>query len=227
MTVGIALGGHDRHATFLVDTQEAVRAGNRLQGVDRHGQAAVGAVLEADGRGQTGGHFTVSLGFGGARADGRPADQVLQVLRGDRVECFGSGGQAHFRQVEQQLAADVQAVLDLEGVVEVRVVDQAFPADGGARLLEVHAHHQEEGIGQLGSQALQAVGVLVSGLDVVDGAGAHDHEQAMVLAIEDIAYHLATVGDGAQGCIGQGNFALQLLRRDQGLVGGNVKVVDL
>ncbi|MCY1516558.1 hypothetical protein D9M68_511940 [compost metagenome] len=204
-----------------------MRAGNRLQGVDRHGQAAVGAVLEADRGGQAGGHFAVGLGFGGARADGGPADQVLQVLRGNRIERLGGGGQAHLGQVEQQLAADVQAVLDLEGVVQVGVVDQAFPADGGARLLEVHAHHQEEGIGQLGGQALQAVGVLVSGLDVVDGAGAHDHEQAMVLAIEDVAHHLATVGHGVQGVIGQGNLAFQLLRRDQGLVGGNVKVVDL
>ncbi|MNW07424.1 hypothetical protein D3C71_2040280 [compost metagenome] len=67
----------------------------------------------------------------------------------------------------------------------------------------------------------------MSGLDVVDRAGADHDEQAMVLAIEDVAHHLAAVDYGAQGVIGQGNFAFQLLRRDQGLVGGNVKVVDL
>ncbi|MNQ46614.1 hypothetical protein D3C85_604360 [compost metagenome] len=227
VAIGVALGGDDGHAAFLVDAEETVRAGNRLQGVDRHGQAAVGAVLEADRGGQAGRHFAVSLGFGGAGADGRPADQVLQVLRGDRVQRFGGGGQAFFGQVAQQLAADVQAILDLEGVVQVGIVDQAFPADGGARLLEVHAHDQEEGVGQFGGQALEAVGVLVGSLDVVDGAGAHYHEQAMVLAIEDVAHHLATVGHGVQGVIGQGNLAFQLLRRDQGLVGGNVKVVDL
>ena len=59
----------------------------------------------------------MGLGFGGAGADGRPADQVLQVLRGDRVECLGGGGQAHFGQVQQQLATDVQTVPDLEGVI--------------------------------------------------------------------------------------------------------------
>ncbi|MCY1437386.1 hypothetical protein D9M71_535450 [compost metagenome] len=80
MAVGITLGGDDRHATFLVDTQEAVRAGNRLQGVDSDGQAAVGAVLETDRRGQARGHFTVGLRLGGTGADGRPADEVLQVL---------------------------------------------------------------------------------------------------------------------------------------------------
>jgi len=39
---------------------------------------------------------------------------------------------------------DAQAVVDAEAAVEVRVVDQALPADGGARLLEVHAHHDLE-----------------------------------------------------------------------------------
>jgi cobaltochelatase CobN len=113
----------------------------------------------------------VGLGFGGARADGRPTDQVLQVLRGDRVEGFGGGRQAHFGQVQQQLAADVQAVLDLERVIQVRVVDQAFPADGGAWLLEIHAHDQVQGVGDFRGQHLQALGVFVGGLDVVDRAG--------------------------------------------------------
>ncbi|MNZ42792.1 hypothetical protein D3C78_603750 [compost metagenome] len=222
MTVGIALGRHDGDATFLVDAQEAVRAGNRLQGVDGHGQAAVGTVLEADGRGQAGRHFTVSLGFGGARADGRPADQVLQVLRGDRVEGFGGGWQAFFGQVQQQLATDVQAILDLERVVQVRVVDQAFPADGGTWLLEIHAHDQIQGIGHFGGENFQALGIFVGGLDVVDRARPDDDEQAMVGAIQNVANDFAALGDGAQCGVAQGNIALELIGSDQCLVGGDV-----
>ena len=146
------------------------------------------------------------------------ADQLIRSCR-----YCGRSGQAPrwrwaglFGQVAQQLATDMQAVLDLEGVVQVRVVDQAFPADGGARLLEVHAHDQEQGIGHFGSQALEAIGVLVGGLDVVDRAGADHHEQAMILAIEDVAYHFTAVGHGAQGSVGERNLAFQLLRRDQG-----------
>ncbi|MNM93905.1 hypothetical protein D3C81_1062930 [compost metagenome] len=67
----------------------------------------------------------------------------------------------------------------------------------------------------------------MGGLDVVDRAGADHDEQAVVLAVEDIADHLAAIGHGAQGGFGEGNFALELPRSDQGLVGGNVKVVDL
>ncbi|MNF99570.1 hypothetical protein D3C84_824740 [compost metagenome] len=164
----------------------------------------------------------MSLGFGGARADGRPADQVLQVLRGDRVEGFGGGWQAFFGQVQQQLATDVQAILDLERVVQVRVVDQAFPADGGAWLLEIHAHDQIQGIGHFRRENLQALGVLVGRLDVVDRAGPDDHEQAMVGAIQNIANDFAALGDGAQGGIAQGDITLELVGSDQRLVGSDV-----
>ena len=203
-----------------------MRAGDRLQRIDRHGQAAVSAVLEAYGRRQAGRHFAVGLGFGGACADGRPADQVLQVLRGDRVEGFGGSGQAHFSQVQQQLATDVQAVLDLEGVVQVRVVDQAFPADGGTRLLEIHAHDQVQGVGHFSRQHLEALGIFVGGLEVVDRAGPDHHEQAVVGAVENVTDDFAALGDGLQGSVAQGDFALELIGGDQGLVGFNVKVID-
>src|SRR5450830_361750 len=226
VAIGVALGGDDGHATFLVDTQETVRAGHRLQRVDRHGQAAVGAVLEAHGRGQTRRHFAVGLGFGGARADGRPTDQVLQVLRGDRIKGFGGGGQAHFGQVQQQLATDVQAVLDLERVVQVRIVDQAFPADGGARLFEIDAHDQIQRVGHFFGQRLEALGVFVGSLEVVDRARPDYHEEAVVGAVENVTNDFATLGDGLQCSVAQGNFALELIGRDQGLVGFDVQVVD-
>ena len=226
VAVGIAFGGDDGHATFLVDAKETVRAGDRLQGVDRHRQAAIGAILEAYRRRQAGGHFAVGLRFGGSRADGRPADQVLQVLRGDRVEGFGSGRQAHFSQITQQLATDVQAVLDLERVVHKRIVDQTFPADGGTRLLEIHAHDQIQTVRNFGSQRLETLGILVRGLDIVDRARPNHHEQAMILAIKNIADHLTTAGNRTQSSIGQRNFTLELCGGDQGLVGGNVQVIN-
>jgi len=120
----------------------------------------------------------------------------------------------------------VQAVLDLEGVVHIRIVDQAFPADGGAWLLEIHPHDEEEAVGHLFCQHLETLGVLVGGLQIVNGARADHYEQAVILAVENVAYHLAPVGDGLQCRGGQRNFTLQLLWRDEGHVGGNVKVVD-
>ena len=75
-------------------------------------------------------------------------------------------------------------------------------------------------------QDLEALGVLVGGFQVMDGAGADHQEQAVILAVENVAYDLTTMGDGLQCRGGQRDFTLQLLRRDQGHVGRNVEVVD-
>jgi hypothetical protein len=48
----------------------------------------------------------------------------------------------------------------------------------------------------------------------------------MVLAIEDIANHLTTAGNRVQRSLGQRNFTLELGRGYQGLVGGNVQVIN-
>ena len=45
--VGVAAGADDRHLALLVDAQEVVRVSDRLQRIDGHVEAAVGAVLEA------------------------------------------------------------------------------------------------------------------------------------------------------------------------------------
>ena len=68
---------------------------------------------------ETGGQLAVHLGFGGTGTDGAPAHQIRHVLRGDHVEEFGGGRQPHVVEIQQQLATDAQAVVDLAAVVEV------------------------------------------------------------------------------------------------------------
>ena len=55
--------------------------------------------------------------------------------------------------VEQHVAREPQAVVDVEAAVEIGIVDQALPADRGARLLEIDAHDDLEAVGQLFAQA--------------------------------------------------------------------------
>ena len=55
---------------------------------------------------------------------------------------------------------------------------------------------QAPGLGATQDEHLEALGILVSCLDVMNGAGADDHEQAMVLAVENVAYYLATMRNG-------------------------------
>ena len=86
------------------------------------------------------------LALGGARADCAPGDQVAQVLGRDYVEELAAGWQAEAVDVDQQLPRDTQTFVDAESLIQVRVVDQAFPADCGAWLLEVDPHHDFQGV---------------------------------------------------------------------------------
>ena len=169
-----------------------VRVAGGADGVDGDFQVAVGAVFEADGAGQATGQLAVHLAFGGARADGAPGNQVGVILGGDHVEKFGGGGHADVVEGEQKLARLAQAEVDVEGAVQMGVVDQAFPADGGARFFKIHAHHDQQLFFVLLFQRQQFLRVFERGGGVVDGAGADDDEQAFVAAVQD-------VGDGFAG----------------------------
>ncbi len=76
-------------------------------------------------------------------------------MRGDHVEELGAGGDAHSGEVEEEMASLAEAVVDLEGLVEVGVVDEALPAEGGAGLFEVDAHDDAEVAGVLGDGAFE------------------------------------------------------------------------
>ena len=160
---------------------------------------AGGGVLEADRAGDAGDELAMDLALGGARADGAPADEAGDVLRRDHVEEFGAGGHAHLGEVEEQMAREAQAVVDLVGAVEVRIVDEALPADGGAGLLKVDAHDDAQVGGELGDGGLEQGGVFACGLGVVDGAGADEDQQARIAMREDAGDVEARVEDGGRG----------------------------
>ena len=91
----------------------------------------------------------MGLGFGGARADGRPSDEVRDVLGDDRVEKFCCGRQPQIGDVQQKAAGQFKARLDVLGIVQMRVVDQSLPADGGAGFFKVDAHDDFHAVGEL------------------------------------------------------------------------------
>ena len=127
------------------------------------------------------------LAVGVAGADCTPAHQVAQVLRGDRVEPFRGRRQPHTHHIAQHLAGEPHAFANIELAVDVGIVDQALPANGGTGFLEVHAHDDEqiafELIGELG----QSGGVFMCGLRVVDRTGPHNGKHAVVTAMQNVA----------------------------------------
>ena len=79
---------------------------------------------------------------------------ALQAIRSPRY-CGEIGSSASvpagrpFVHVYQEAAGQFHAFIDAEGVVHMGIVDVTLPAGGGARLLEIDAHHDQQGVGNL------------------------------------------------------------------------------
>ncbi len=200
VAIGVAGGAVDGHLAVLVRGVEDVAVTGGAHRIDGDAGVAVGAVLEADRTGEGGGHLAVHLRFGGARADGAPGDEVADVLAGHHVEELGGGGHAKGVDVHQQLAGQFQPFVDVEAAIEARIIDEAFPADYGARLLEIGAHHDAQALFILLAQGIEAQGILVGGGRIVNGTGADDDQQALILTGQD-RFHFAA---GIQQVLGYG-----------------------
>ena len=169
------LGLDDTAQAALADGEEDVRSAGRPAGVNGDADGAVRRVLEAGGHGQCRDEFAVHLGLGGARADGAPGDEVGDVLWRDGVEELAARREAHVRDVKEECPSEAEALVDLEGAVHLRVVDETLPAYGRAGLLEVDTHDDEQVVlGAIGV-SLEELGILERGVDVVNRAGAVDH----------------------------------------------------
>ncbi|MNY48036.1 hypothetical protein D3C86_1833410 [compost metagenome] len=73
-------------------------------GIAGDADTAVGAVLEAHRHAQAAGHFPMDLRFGGARANGDPAEQVVQVTGSHRLQQFCGDRQAELEHFAHQFA---------------------------------------------------------------------------------------------------------------------------
>ena len=130
----------------------------------------------------------------------------------DHVEEFGAGGDAHLGEVEEKVARETEAVVDLVGAVEMRIVDEALPADGGAGLLKVDAHDDVEVGGEFGDCGFKQGSVFDGGGGVVDGAWADEDEEARVAMSEDAGDGEAGIEDGGNGFIAGGAFLFEEYR---------------
>ena len=153
-TVFVTLGTGNGSETLLRHTHEVVAGSSGANGVNGDAEVTVGAVLETDGERKTRGQLAVKLRLGGAGTDGADGDEVSEELGGDGVEHLAGNGHARGREVLEELPGDPEALVDLEGLVDIRVVDEALPADGGAGLLEVGTHDDDEVLGELGGDGL-------------------------------------------------------------------------
>ncbi len=172
---------------------------------DRNAHVAIGAVLEADRARQTRSQFAMHLRLGRPRADGAPGDQVSRVLRRDGVEELGGARQVQLVDFEQDTPGEAQALVDAEGVVEARIVDQTLPANGGARFLEIHPHDDNQVFGEALGLLRQLLRIIHRQIVVVDRTGADDDQQAIVSTVQHAVYGLTGGIGGLGSAVGQGD----------------------
>lgn len=94
MAVRVAHGSDDRGLAIGVDTNEMVRCAGGGHSIDRDMETAFSAVLKTNRHGHPAGHFSMGLAFGRAGSDGRPTDEVGNVLWADRIQQLCPAGKA-------------------------------------------------------------------------------------------------------------------------------------
>jgi len=183
---GVPLGLYDAGLAVGIDPEETVGMTGSLHGLNGDVQVAVGGIFVADGHGEATRHLAVGLGLGSPGTNGGPTDQIGGVLGGDRFEHFRGGRDPHLVDFEEESTGATEALGDIEGTVEVRIVDEPFPANGGSGLFEIDPHHDGLGFLDLIGELRDPFGVFEGGLFIMNGAGADDHQQPRIVAREDI-----------------------------------------
>jgi len=150
------------------------------------------------------------LALDGARADRPPAHEIGKELPEGRVEKFGARRKSEIGKVGEKLAGEAQTLVDVIGTVQVGIVDQPFPSDDGARLLEVDAHEEKDAVLHALRELSQSLRVFDCGPGVVDRARTDDREKTRIAPVENGF-------DRASGA----RYAFVAARRDRNLLGQN------
>ena len=180
VAVVIATGLKNGGLPHLGHAHEGMRCLRRLNRIGGYFHATIGAILKAYGAAQAAGQLAVALALGGARPNGAPAHQIADELRAQQIQKLGAHRHINGQDVQQQLARHPQTLVDGKAAIQVRVVDIALPAHGGARLFKVHAHDHQQVILERVSLGLELPGVVHGLLVVMDGARPHHHNEPVI-----------------------------------------------
>ena len=99
----------------------------------------------------------------------------------------------------------------------MRIHDQAFPTDGGARFFEIHAHNNHDAVADFVGELGEFFCVLGAGDGVVDRAGADDEQETFVIGENQAMDFFASMGDEGGLGFGLGQFGHELSGRGQDL----------
>ena len=209
MAVGIPQGLDDGGLAIGIDANEMVRRAGGKHGIDGDLQAAFRSVLESNRHGDTTGHFSMGLAFGGASADRCPADKIGHVLWTNWIQQLSAAGKTQLIDLEENRSGQLHSRRDVAGSIKPRVIDEALPSHRGPRLFEVGSHHDQESVAQGVGNRLQLGRIFIGRIGIMDGTGPDDDQQPVsVLAMEDPTNRFSGFNNEGSRLIGNGQFGL-------------------
>ncbi len=227
MAVGVAHGSDDGRLPVGVDADKMMGGAGRRHRVDGDLEAAFRAVFESDRHGDTACQFAVGLALRRPGADGAPTDQVGDVLRTDGIEQFRRARQSELIDAQENRPGQFQAGGDVTGAVQVGIVDQTFPSDGGPRFLEIGSHDDQEPVTQLVCDRFQLEGIFIGCFGIVDRTRTNNqHQPVAILPVKNSADSLPGLYNQRGRLVSDGKFGLDGARRGQRLNFTYVLVVD-
>lgn len=123
----------------------------------------------------------MELTLGRSGANGTDREQIGKELRRDGIQHFTGNRHALGSKIDEELAGNSQALVNLEAAVDIGVIDQTLPADSCAWLLKVRSHNNEKLIFVLLLFLQEKIAVGEGGRGVVDGTRADNDEQSLLL----------------------------------------------
>ena len=126
------------------------------------------------------------LAFSRTRTNRAPRNQVGVVLRRNHVQEFSRSRHAHFVQSQQQLTRLAQAVVDVKRTVQVRIVNQAFPANGCTRFFQNTRASQSAALSHIFCARAAILRIFNRRLSIVNRTWADDDQQTVVAAVNQI-----------------------------------------
>src|SRR3954469_16375387 len=107
----------------------------------------------------------------------------------------------------------------------MRIIDEALPADGSTRFLEIDAHHDQKVVGEFADDVFEAEGIFTGGPGVMNRAWSYDHEQTTVAAMNDIGNFRARAKNGVGGLLRERQFLFEEYRRQDHLGPFNAQII--
>ena len=106
-------------------------------------------------------------------------------------------------------------LVDVKATVQIRIIDQPFPAHHGTRFFQIHPHHDQQVVSGAGPTAAGGAHSPAQ-LGIVHRTWAHNGQQPVVLAVDDAGNGCAVLVDGAGASLLSGNSSSRIAGESNG-----------